>query len=152
MFSSFALAVAEKIFRIPVLRPAPSKTQRSGFRRKAKKDPVQRSFPPCGRERDECLVVLPWLLRQRFSASPSIVLLRRKPSGADFGGRRRNSHHSAVFGGAGNGAVMGISSLGNGFETRCRISDYICASRMRWRQRVRFLKGTREHPNQMFSR
>ena len=54
---------------------------------------------------------LPWLPRQRFSASPSIVLLRRKPSGADFGGKRRNSHQSAVFGEAGNGTVVGISEL-----------------------------------------
>ena len=37
--------------------------------------------------------------------------IRRKPSEADFGGKRRNPHQSAVFGEAGNGTAVGISEL-----------------------------------------
>ena len=49
-------------------------------------------------------------------ASP--VLLGQKPSEADFGRKRRNSCHSAVFGEAGNGTVTGIPELARqeGFE------------------------------------
>ena len=51
-----------------------------------------------------------------WSDNPDIVPrspspLGRKPSGADFGRKRRNSHQSAVFGEAGNGAVVRISEL-----------------------------------------
>ena len=46
------------------------------------------------------------------------VLLRRESSEASRGGKRRNSHQSAVFGEAGNGTVVGISELvgEGGFE------------------------------------
>ena len=37
--------------------------------------------------------------------------LRRESSEASRGGKRRNSHQSAVFGEAGNGTVVGISEL-----------------------------------------
>ena len=46
---------------------------------------------------------------QAQSASPSP--LHRESSGAGRGGKRRNSHHSAVFGKAGNGTAVGISEL-----------------------------------------
>ena len=43
---------------------------------------------------------------------------RRESSKAGRGGKRRNSHQSAVFGKAGNGTVAGISELvdGTGLE------------------------------------
>ncbi len=48
----------------------------------------------------------------------SSVSLRRESSEASRGGKRRNSHQSAVFGEAGNGTVVGISELvgEGGFE------------------------------------
>ena len=46
-------------------------------------------------------------ISKRSPASP----LRREPNEVVRAGKRRNSHHSAVFGRAGNGAVMGISEL-----------------------------------------
>lgn len=39
------------------------------------------------------------------------IPLRRKSSEASHGGKRRNPHHSVVFGEAGNGTVVGISEL-----------------------------------------
>lgn len=45
------------------------------------------------------------------SPSHSPFPLRRESSEASRGGKLRNSHHSAVFGKAGNETVVGISEL-----------------------------------------
>ena len=54
-----------------------------------------------------------WILGKRDAGSnphpPS--LFRRESSEASRGGKRRNSHRSAVFGEAGNGTAAGISEL-----------------------------------------
>ena len=57
--------------------------------------------------------VFPAMLRAPAFDAPraSRPPLRRESSEASRGGKRRNSHHSAVFSEAGNGAVMGISEL-----------------------------------------
>ena len=47
----------------------------------------------------------------QYRSPASLVSLRRESSGASRGGKRRNSHQSAVFGEAGNGTVVGISEL-----------------------------------------
>ncbi len=62
-------------------------------------------------------------------ASP--VPLRRESGEASRGGRRRNSHHRAVFGKAGNEAVMGISELARkeGFEPSRRFYPAYSLSR-----------------------
>lgn len=47
----------------------------------------------------------------RYTTDSTPSSLRRDSGKASHGGKRRNSHHSTVFGKAGNGAVMGISEL-----------------------------------------
>ena len=60
----------------------------------------------------------------QFSPFP----FRREFSEASRGGKRRNSHQSAVFGEAGNGTVAGISELAErvGFEptSPCGLPDF----------------------------